>query len=348
MNPPLALSCRALTLAYEAAAPVLSEVDLELVAGGVLALLGSSGSGKSTLLHAVAGFVTPVAGELWLGGVLASTPRRCLPPERRRVGVVFQNYALWPHLPVRDIVAYPMRRRGTPANAARAAALDLLERMGLADLADRRPARLSGGEQQRVGLARALAADPALFLFDEPTAHLDAHLRDVVLAEVARRRAEAGAAAVYATHEAAEALAIADRVAVLRGGRVAQTGTPGDVYRRPVDRTVARLTGPASVLDAVVLDRTARGLMLRLGERCVAVPVTSPPGPGRAIVIRPDWACVGGPLPATVAAARFAGPHTDVHLDTAAGPVVVRESGPPRYAPGERVTWALREAWPVP
>jgi ABC-type Fe3+/spermidine/putrescine transport system ATPase subunit len=219
--------------------------------------------------------------------------------------------------------------------------------MGLADLADRRPAQLSGGEQQRVGLARALAADPAVFLFDEPTAHLDAHLRGVVLAEVARRRAEAGAAAVYATHEAAEALAIADRVAVLRGGRVAQVGTPDEVYRRPVDRTVARLTGPASVLDGVVLDRTARGLMLRIGERCVTVPVTSP-GSGRAIVIRPDWVCVDGPLPATVVAARFAGPHTDVHLDTAAGPVVVRESGPPRYAPGDRVTWTLREAWPVP
>ncbi|WP_173081199.1 ATP-binding cassette domain-containing protein [Phytohabitans rumicis] len=348
MNAPAALSCRGLGLGYDGSALILSDVDLDVGAGEVLALLGPSGSGKTTLLHAVAGFVAPRTGELWLGGVLASTPRRCLPPERRRVGVVFQNYALWPHLAVRDIVAYPVRRRGVPAAAARDAAGELLDRMGLSDLADRRPAQLSGGEQQRVGLARALAADPALFLFDEPTAHLDAHLRAIVLAEVARRRAEAGAAAVYATHDAAEALAIAGRVAVLHGGGAAQVGTPDEVYRRPVDRTVARLSGPASVLDGAVLDRTAESVTIRAGDRRVTVATSAPPGGGGAAVVRPDWVRLGGDLPATVASVRFAGPHTDIHLDTAAGQVVVRGSGSSRHAPGDHVMWTLCEAWPVP
>ena len=138
--------------------------------------------------------------------------------------MVFQDHALWPHLSVLDTVAYPLRRAGAPKSAARRAARDILEQMGLGPLADRRPGQLSGGEQQRVGLARALASGPGIYLFDEPTAHLDASLRAQILEEVARRRAADGAAAIYATHDAAEALAIADRVAVLHSGRMAQAG----------------------------------------------------------------------------------------------------------------------------
>ena len=245
-----ALDCRGVCLRYRAGVPVLTDVDLAVAPGEVVALLGPSGSGKTTLLHAVAGFVAPAGGEIRLGGRTVSTARRCTPPERRRVGMVFQSYALWPHLTVLDTVAYPLRRRGVGGAAARTRAHELLAGVGLADLAGRRPAELSGGQQQRVGLARALAAQPDLFLFDEPTAHLDAHLRGVVLAEVAAQRAAAGAAALYATHDAGEALAVADRVAILYGGRLVQVGTPADVYARPAGPAVARLTGPVSVLAA--------------------------------------------------------------------------------------------------
>jgi ABC-type Fe3+/spermidine/putrescine transport system ATPase subunit len=338
------------TLGYDAA-PVLAEVDLAVAAGEVVALLGPSGSGKTTLLHAVAGFVAPSAGEIWLAGRRASDRRRCEPPERRRVGMVFQNYALWPHLTVVDNVAYPVRRRGVGAPAARRRAMDLLARVDIAGLAGRRPAELSGGEQQRVGLARALAADPHVFLFDEPTAHLDAHLRAVVLAVVTRQRAETGAAALYATHDSAEALAIADRVAVLHSGRVAQVATPAEAYARPADLTVARLTGPVSVLDApvrsaapgvVIIDVAGALTTVRCDDSDAARYGGSGAGP---ILVRPDWAGLGGDLPGLVTAVRFGGPHTDYELETPAGTVLIRQSGPPVRVPGEVTGWSLERVW---
>jgi ABC-type Fe3+/spermidine/putrescine transport system ATPase subunit len=314
-----AVECAGLALGY-GSTRVLTGLDLSVAPGEVLALLGPSGSGKSTLLHAIAGFVVPVEGEIRLGGRTVSTPRLCIPPERRRIGLVFQDYALWPHLSTVDTVAYPYRRRGASRAVARERARALLDGMSLGALAGRRPGQLSGGEQQRVGLARALAAEPALYLFDEPTAHLDAPLRAQVLAEVAQRRAASGAAAVYATHDSAEALAIADRVAVLYAGRAAQVGTPAEVYERPASLDVARLTGPVSVLAA---------------------------GSGTALV-RPDWAALGGERTATVESVRFTGPHTDYALATPDGTVVVREPGPPRHAPGAEVGWTLHRSWPVP
>jgi len=178
----------------------LAGLDLEVGDGEVMALLGSSGSGKSTLLHTVAGFIEPESGLVAIGERVVAGPGVWVAPEDRRVGLVFQGAALWPHLTVLDTVAYPIRRRGSAKAHARREAAALLERLGLSALMDRLPAQLSGGEQQRVGLARALARDPALFLFDEPTAHLDTHLRAVVLEEIARRREALGAAALYATH----------------------------------------------------------------------------------------------------------------------------------------------------
>ncbi|WP_186762687.1 ABC transporter ATP-binding protein [Lentzea tibetensis] len=303
-GPAPALACRDLVLGH-GSAPVLSGLNLTLPPGRTLALLGPSGSGKTTLLHAIAGFVTPMSGSVLLGG----RDVHGVPPERRAVGVVFQSCALWPHLTVLDTVAYPLRRAGASGGVARDQAAELLSRLKISSLAARKPAELSGGEQQRVALARALARRPDVFLFDEPTAHLDAHLRTVVLDEIARQRGEGGAAAVYATHDATEALAIADLVAVLHGGGLAQLGTPEEVYAAPVDEQVARLTGPVSVFDGAL--------------------------------VRPDWACLGGPLTATVAEVRFRGPHTDYLLSTPRGCVLVRSAGPPEHEPGASVGWTL-------
>jgi iron(III) transport system ATP-binding protein len=331
---------------------VLAGVNLTVPAGEVVAVLGPSGSGKTTLLDAVAGFVAPTAGGIWLAGRLVSTVRRCVPPERRRVGMVFQNYALWPHLRVVDIVAYPIRRRGVAIAPARRRAMDLLVRVDIAELAERRPAELSGGQQQRVGLARALAADPEVFLFDEPTAHLDAHLRGVVLAEVARQRAGTGAAALYATHDSVEALAIAARVAVLHSGRVVQIGTPAEVYARPVDLIAARLTGPVSILTAPVRGFQAGdpgSVSIEIGDVPMTVPCAAADPPAVApILVRPDWASLGGELPGRLVAVRFGGPHTDYQVETPAGAILIRESGPPRHAPGDPIAWALRQAWLAP
>jgi iron(III) transport system ATP-binding protein len=367
---PDAVACAGLSVGY--GRPVLAGLDLAVAPGETLALLGSSGSGKTTLLNAIAGFVAPLAGQIWLAGQLASGPGRLVPPERRRIGMVFQDYALWPHLSVLDTVAYPLRRAGASKTAAHRGARDVLEQMSLGPLAERRPGQLSGGEQQRVGLARALAGTPALYLFDEPTAHLDASLRAQILDEVARRRAADGAAALYATHDATEALAIADRVAVLHSGRLAQLGRPADVYTAPADLTVARLTGPVSVLSAPVTPAAPRHYTLHVAEARTTVPattaphtdptsdtttgltidltsptsVTNPTDP--VILVRPDWARLADPsdlddpadLPGTITEVRFRGPHTDYHLSTPAGPLLIREPGPPRAAPGP-VRWSL-------
>jgi ABC-type Fe3+/spermidine/putrescine transport system ATPase subunit len=172
------LELRDLSLAYGAAL-VLDSVNLTVAEGEVLALLGPSGSGKSTLLNAVAGFLPLRSGEIFLRQRRVATASSAEPPEKREIALVFQDYGLWPHLTALDTVAYPLRRRGVRRDLARSEAQQLLDRLGVGQLADRKPAQLSGGEQQRVGLARAMARQAALYLFDEPTAHLDAQVRDV-------------------------------------------------------------------------------------------------------------------------------------------------------------------------
>ncbi len=299
----------------------LRDVSLAVAPGEVVALLGPSGSGKSTLLSAAAGFLAPAGGTVRIGGRLVAGSGRPVPPERRDLAMVFQNYALWPHLSALDTVAYPIRRRGAGRAEAAAEALMILGRLGIAALADRHPAELSGGEQQRVGLARALARRPSLYLFDEPTAHLDTFVRGVFLDELDTQRRDTGAAAVYATHDAEEALGLADRVALLHDGRLLQVGTPEQVYDEPVDRFAARLTGPASVVRA-------------------------PDGRG-TLLVRPGWARLGGPLEGCARIVRFRGPHTDYVVAGPLGEVLVRESGTPVHAVGDRIAWSLVRSWPL-
>lgn len=316
---PDALDVRGLTVAY-GPATVLDAVNLSVGEGEVLALLGPSGSGKSTLLNAIAGFISIRSGEITLGTRLVATPNRADPPERREVAFVFQDYGLWPHLTALDTVAYPLRRRGVRKEAARAQAQQILDRLGIGTLADRKPAQLSGGEQQRVGLGRALARQAVLYLFDEPTAHLDAHLRDVFLGEIAARRRETGAAAIYATHDAAEALGLADRVALLVEGRLIQVGTPQQLYSEPVSAAAARLTGPVSILSGVA-------------------------GP---LLVRPDWVRFGGDRAGVVADVWFRGSYTDYAIQTAEGDLLLRSLTAPAHQRGEKITWSLDHAWPLP
>ena len=317
-----ALELRAVVVTYGGRA-VVDGVSLRVAPGEVLALLGPSGSGKSTLLGAIAGFVTPAAGEIRLGGRVVAGGGRVVPPDRRGVGMVFQDHALWPHLSALDTVAYPLRRRGWGKDDARGDAAEVLDLLRIRHLADRRPAELSGGEQQRVGLGRALARQPALYLFDEPTAHLDTHLRGLFLEELAERRREQGAAAVYATHDAEEALGLADRVALLSDGRLVQVGTPLEVYEQPVDAFAARLTGPVSEID-------------------------DPHRAGARVLVRPGWALFGGWLRGRVRAVRFRGPYSDHLLATPYGELLVREPGPPSAAVGDDVTWTLLRSRPLP
>jgi iron(III) transport system ATP-binding protein len=343
-----ALRCDRLTVSY-GDEPVLRDLDLAVAEGEALGILGPSGSGKTTLLHTIAGFVEPRAGAIEIAGVPVAEPGRGVPPDRRPVGLVFQHYALWPHMTALDTVAYPLRRRGV--RDAREGALALLERMGLAGLAERRPSELSGGQQQRVGLARALARNATVYLFDEPTAHLDTALRAALQEEVTERRRERGAAAVYATHDAAEALAVADRVALLREGELVQIGTPTEVYHQPRDLWAAQLTGPATVVTLELRGGVGSSLTAVVGDREVEV-ATSDVTTARSgtvdVVIRPDWTHLGGELPGTVRRCWYRGPHTDYELETPAGTVIVRSPGSPRTQAGERVSWSLERGWALP
>lgn len=344
------LEVRGLRLAY-GDTEVLRGIDLVVSHGESVVLLGPSGSGKTSLLYAIAGFLPLAAGEVRLGGRAVATAERQDPPERRDLAMVFQHAALWPHLTAAETVAYPMRRAGVPASDADAKALELLDRLGIAALARRRPAAMSGGEQQRVGIARAMARRARLWLLDEPTAHLDVPLRAALLAELAEQRVRSGAAALWATHDTAEALAVADRVGVLRDGRIAQLDPPQTLYERPLDAWIARLCGPVSEVGLEVLGGPGPAVPVVIGGRTTTVELAAagalPPGRVRALV-RPDWTELGGELEATVAARWYRGTATDYRLTTPAGIVELRRPGPPRAEVGEAVGWRLLRAWVPP
>ncbi|MDQ3553980.1 MAG: ABC transporter ATP-binding protein [Chloroflexota bacterium] len=355
-----ALDCREVALAY-GEVPVVRDLTLAVAPGETVALLGPSGSGKSSLLYAVAGFLRPRSGSISMAGRVVSSSKEWLAPERRSIGMVFQSYALWPHMTALETVAYPLRQRGVSAREARRRAQDLLEGVGIGRLAGRRPAELSGGEQQRVGLCRALARDPGLYLFDEPTAHLDSALRAGLQEQLAGQRHGSKTAALYATHDVAEALAVADRVALLRDGRLVQVGSPVDIYERPVDLWAAQLTGAASLVQVVVeridgvaatLSVDGKSVVVQTGRTVPAAPTedsgSMAPEAGigsSGAIVRPGWLHFGGPLPGRVRQTWYRGPHTDYRLDTPAGEVSLSEMGPPRFAPGTEISWSLDRVW---
>jgi len=230
-------------------------VSLDVRRGEVLALIGPSGCGKTTCLRLIAGFEAPDGGRIELAGEVVAGTGRLVPPERRRVGMVFQDYALFPHLDVARNAGFGLARQGEPA--ARARVGEVLDLVGLAGLESRYPHELSGGQQQRVALARALAPAPALVLLDEPFSNLDAALRSRVRADVRDILQRAGATAIFVTHDQDEALSLADQVAVLDRGRVLQAGPPEEVYARPATPVVARLLGEANVLPGAASDGVA-------------------------------------------------------------------------------------------
>ncbi|MBE3011255.1 ABC transporter ATP-binding protein [Microbispora sp. NEAU-D428] len=250
------IALRGLTKEFPGGVRAVDSLDLEIGDGEFFALLGPSGCGKTTLLRTIAGLETPTSGRIEIGGVdVTGTP-----PGRRDVAMVFQDYALFPHMDVTANIAYPLRIRKVPRAEREAKAAETASRLSLSELLDRRPGQLSGGQQQRVALARAVACHPKLFLFDEPLSNLDARLRLEARTFLKRLQRELAVTTVFVTHDQSEALALADRIAVMSAGRITQLGTPSEVFRRPATTFVASFIGstPMNLLPGVALDGVLR------------------------------------------------------------------------------------------
>jgi ABC-type Fe3+/spermidine/putrescine transport system ATPase subunit len=292
--------------------PAVRGVTLTVPAGAFVAVLGPSGCGKTTTLRMVAGFEMPSAGEIRIGGVTVSAPARSLlvPAEDRRIGMVFQSYAVWPHMTVAENVGYPLRLRGVPPGERARRVEQWLELVRLPGLGPRYPHQLSGGQQQRVALARALAGEPAVLLLDEPLSNLDARLRQEMRVELKAIQRRVGAAILYVTHDQDEALALADRVAVMGAGRLHQVDRPEVVYADPADRFVAEFLGYAGFLSALPAGPGAVRLAEVEGRPTVACRLSpGAAGPG-LLAFRPAQVELGPPgigLPGRVAARIYRG-----------------------------------------
>jgi ABC-type Fe3+/spermidine/putrescine transport system ATPase subunit len=227
---------------------VLKSISLDIAAGEFLTLLGESGSGKTTLLRLIAGFEQPTAGELWMGGERLDV----LPPYKRRVNTVFQQYALFPHLDVRDNVAYGLRVKNTPKSEISGRVDEALGMVKMTEYASTRPSKLSGGQQQRVALARALINRPQLLLLDEPLSALDANLRKEMQGELKTLQREVGITFLFVTHDQEEAMALSDRIALLRDGALEQVASPREIYAHPATAYTAQFIGQTNLLRGEV------------------------------------------------------------------------------------------------
>ncbi len=283
--------------------PLFTDLDLEIPSGRFFTLLGPSGCGKTTLLRMLAGFVVPDAGRVWFG----ERDVTALPVHKRGVGMVFQDYALFPDRSSLANVMYGLQARGVAANEAKARAMAMLERVGLGAFADRSPAKLSGGQRQRVAMARALVINPELLLLDEPLAALDVKLRVELRAMVRELQLESKVTTVFVTHDQEEALAMSDVVAVMDRGRIVQMGSPAEIYARPANGYAADFLGSANLIPA----GEGRFRVVRREEISIGSPTVA------------GAAGAGDDIPGTIEAVEFRGSVTGYRVRTAVGVVHV-------------------------
>jgi ABC-type Fe3+/spermidine/putrescine transport system ATPase subunit len=259
---------------------VLKNISLNIASGEFITLLGESGSGKTTLLRLVAGFEQPTAGEIWMSGQRLNT----LPPYKRRVNTVFQHYALFPHLSVRENVAYGLRVKKTSPTEIGGRVDEALRMVKMQEFADSRPSKLSGGQQQRVALARALVNRPLLLLLDEPLSALDANLRKQMQSELKALQRELGITFLFVTHDQEEAMALSDRIALLRNGALEQVASPREIYAHPATAYTAQFIGQTNLLRGEVRGEWATCGAIRI------FPVAGPDGPA-IFSLRPECIC---------------------------------------------------------
>ena len=315
------LELKHLTKRYGAVTSV-DGIELAVERGEFICLLGPSGCGKTTTLRMIAGFLAPDEGEIRVEGKIVSSPRSVVPPERRNMGMIFQSYAVWPHMTVRQNVAYGLKMKSVPAAEQTSRVDAVLKATKLDHLAARYPGELSGGQQQRVALARALAPKPEILLLDEPLSNLDANLRGEMRFEIRRLHDEFHDTSIYVTHDQLEAMTMADRIVVMNLGGIEQIGTPEEVYDRPSSKFVARFIGGSNVLEARHLD----GRRVEIGGHALDVAHGDFAGPGKAMAICvkthdlelvPGERAAGGNnmLPGVVRSHAYLGGHRDYIVD---------------------------------
>jgi len=306
-------------------AVALDDVSMQIAAGEFYCLLGPSGCGKTTTLNLIGGFLPLTAGDLLIEGRTVKD----LPPHKRNVNTVFQNYALFPHMTVAENVAFGLRMEGLAAAEVRRRTDEYLDLVGLSGLSGRLPAALSGGQQQRVALARALSKRPAVLLLDEPLGALDLKLRKQMQTELARIHRQVGTTFVFVTHDQEEALSMATRIAIMSGGHVLQEGTPREVYDRPANRFVANFVGDANFLRGTIRSDGDRATLELADGLAIDAPIGAAPG-AATLMVRPEFLKIGEPpaggsgrgIPGRIANVAFMGNHTRVTVGTSAGDLV--------------------------
>jgi ABC-type Fe3+/spermidine/putrescine transport system ATPase subunit len=276
-----------LTKSYDGVRAI-SEVDIVIAEKEFVTFLGPSGCGKTTTLRLLAGFLAPDSGRIVVAGEVLSSPDRVVPPEQRRMGMVFQNYAVWPHMTVVDNIAFGLRYTNFDRREHKTRIERVVAAVGLEGLEERHPVQLSGGQQQRVALARSLVVEPSILLLDEPLSNLDAKLRERMRFELKALQRRTGITFIYVTHDQSEAMVLSDRIAVFHHGKVQQVGTPRDIYERPANLFVADFMGLVNKLAGTVLVRNGRTAVVALGGNRIAAIAAGTVGTKATVAIRPE------------------------------------------------------------
>jgi iron(III) transport system ATP-binding protein len=347
------ISLKGLTKSFNAgddAPAAVSDLNLEIADGSFVTLLGPSGCGKTTTLRMVAGYIVPDAGTIHVNGRLISAPGNVVPPDQRGMGMVFQNYAVWPHKTVYENVVFGLKLRKVSSADAKKRVADILAQVNLTGLEQRYPNELSGGQQQRVALARSLVVEPEILLLDEPLSNLDAKLREHMRSELKQLQRRTGITFVYVTHDQAEALALSDMVAVIHGGKLQQFGTPDEVYKKPANRIVADFMGLVNLVPGKVTAATnGSGTIETAGGLKFEVPLGNGIGAGDSveISIRPEnirlatshLAASGNGTRATISERTFLGNISEYYASLDSGPTLRVQTHPAQvFTVGDKVS----------
>ena len=334
---------------------VLHDISLKINQGEVVVIIGPSGSGKSTMLRCINKLEEITSGDLIVDGLKVNDPKVDERLIRQEAGMVFQQFYLFPHLTALENVMFgPLRVRGASKQAAEKQAKDLLAKVGLAERAHHYPSELSGGQQQRVALARAVVIEPSVLLFDEPLSNLDAKLRESMRDELRALQQRLGITSLYVTHDQSEAMAISDKVVIMKDGVICQQGTPQEIYEQPASRFVANFIGKANFIDGIFKGRDGEAALVEIGGKTFSIPAPGKMegvevGGACCLTVRPESFLLtkdAGALPGTVSRATYYGAKIEYEVMLGDQPIIVEVYNPQlteRFSVGDTVTMSLIE-----